>query len=132
MQKLEVWDVIPLEKDFKLVETKWVFRQKRNDLNEVIEYKARLCAQGFAQKFGQDYSKTFAPTGRLHSLRKLISFSAAHNLDFQQLDIRSAFLNAPLDEKVYLSIPQRLQMYRNTHCLRLKKAIYRLKQAPCR
>ncbi|MBW0514049.1 hypothetical protein O181_053764, partial [Austropuccinia psidii MF-1] len=130
MQKLEFGDVIPLEKDFKLAGTTWVFRQKRNELNEVIEYKARLFAQGFSQKFGQDYLKTFAPTGCLHSLRTLIAFSAAHNLDFQQLDIRSAFLNAPLDEKVYLSIPQGLQMCRKTHCLRLKKPIYGLKQAP--
>ncbi|MBW0505354.1 hypothetical protein O181_045069 [Austropuccinia psidii MF-1] len=105
MQKLDVWDVIPLKKDVKLVGTTWVFRRKRNDLNEVTEYKARLCAQGFSQTFGQDYSKAFAPTGRLHSLRTLITFSAANKLDFQQLDIQSAFLNAPLDEKVYLSIP---------------------------
>ncbi|MBW0478285.1 hypothetical protein O181_018000 [Austropuccinia psidii MF-1] len=68
MQKLEVCDVIPLEKDFKLVGTTWVFRQKHNELNEVIEYKARLCAKDFSQTFGQDYSKTFAPTSRLHSL----------------------------------------------------------------
>ncbi|MBW0505866.1 hypothetical protein O181_045581, partial [Austropuccinia psidii MF-1] len=111
-----------------LVGTTWVFRRKRNDLNEVTKYKARLCAQGFSQTFGQDYSKTFASTGRLHSLRTLIAFSAAHKLDFQQLDIRSSFLNAPLDEKVYLSIPQGLLICRKTHCLKLKKAIYGLNE----
>ncbi|MBW0480193.1 hypothetical protein O181_019908 [Austropuccinia psidii MF-1] len=87
MQKLEVWDVIPLAKDFKLVGTTWVFRQKHNELNDVTECKARLCAQGFSQTFRQEYSKTFAPTGRLHSLKTLIALSAAHKWDFQQLDI---------------------------------------------
>ncbi|MBW0481567.1 hypothetical protein O181_021282 [Austropuccinia psidii MF-1] len=87
MQKLEVWDVIPLAKDFKLVGITWVFRQKHNELNDVTEYKARLCTQGFSQTFGQDYSKTFARTGRLHSLKSSIAFSEAHKLDFQQLDI---------------------------------------------
>ncbi|MBW0541029.1 hypothetical protein O181_080744 [Austropuccinia psidii MF-1] len=100
MKRLEVWSVIPLKEDIKLVGTTWVFKRKYNAMNEITEYKARLCAQGFSQTFGQDYSKTFAPTGRLHSLRTLIAYSVARNLDFQQLDIRSAFLNASLDEDV--------------------------------
>ncbi|MBW0505428.1 hypothetical protein O181_045143 [Austropuccinia psidii MF-1] len=130
MKRLEVWSVIPLREDFKLVGTTWVFKWKYNTMNEITEYKARLCAQGFSQTFGQDYSKTFAPTGRLHSLRTLIAYSVAKNLDFQQLDICSAFLNASLDEDVYLSIPQGLAMCRKSYCLKLKKAIYGLKQAP--
>ncbi|MBW0472312.1 hypothetical protein O181_012027 [Austropuccinia psidii MF-1] len=108
MQKLDVWNLITLEKDFKLVGTTWVFRQKRNDLTEVTKYKARLCAQGFSQAFGKDYSKNFAPTINLHSLQTLIAFSVSHKLDFQQLDIHSAFLNAPLDEKVPLAWYKRL------------------------
>ncbi|MBW0535465.1 hypothetical protein O181_075180 [Austropuccinia psidii MF-1] len=130
MKRLEVWDVIPLKEDFRLVGTTWVFKRKHNSMNEITEYKARLCAQGFSQTFGQDYSKTFAPTGRLHSLRTLIAYSVREGLDFQQLDIRSAFLNAPLDEDVYLSIPQGLPMCRRSYCLKLKKAIYGLRQAP--
>ncbi|MBW0531847.1 hypothetical protein O181_071562 [Austropuccinia psidii MF-1] len=94
MKRLEVWDIIPLRDDLKLVGTTWVFKREHNAENEVTEYKARLCAQGFLQTFGQDYSKTFGPTGRLHSLRALIAHSVKEKLDFQQLDIRSAFLNA--------------------------------------
>ncbi|MBW0537692.1 hypothetical protein O181_077407 [Austropuccinia psidii MF-1] len=79
---------------------------------------------------GFDFSKTFAPTRRLNSLRTLISFAVSRNLLFEQLDIKSAFLNAPLEEEVYLTIPQGLDSDKKHKCLKLEKAIYGLKQAP--
>ncbi|MBW0569078.1 hypothetical protein O181_108793 [Austropuccinia psidii MF-1] len=65
----------------------------------------------------------------MHSLRTLIAFSVTNSLKFQQLDIRSAFLNARLEEEVYLGIWQGLNFDKKTHCLKLKKEIYGLKQA---
>ncbi|MBW0536578.1 hypothetical protein O181_076293 [Austropuccinia psidii MF-1] len=99
-------------------------------MNRITEYKARLCAQGFSQTLGVNYSKTFAPTECLSSLRTLIAFSARKGLEFQQLDVNSAFLNAPLTEDVYLSIPQGIPLDKKKVCLKLHKAIYGLKQAP--
>ncbi|MBW0476330.1 hypothetical protein O181_016045 [Austropuccinia psidii MF-1] len=49
---------------------------------------------------------------------------------FEQLDIKSAFLNAPLEEEVYLTIPQGLDSDKKCKFLKLKKAIYSLKQDP--
>ncbi|MBW0512781.1 hypothetical protein O181_052496 [Austropuccinia psidii MF-1] len=130
MSELNVWEVVPIPKLTKLVGTTWVFKTKRDEHNVILEHKARLCAQGFSQVRGVDFSKTFAPTGRLNSLHTLISFSASKKLKFEQLDIKSAFLNAPLEENVFLSIPQGLELDRQTLCLKLKKAIYGLRQAP--
>ncbi|MBW0460975.1 hypothetical protein O181_000690 [Austropuccinia psidii MF-1] len=124
MRKLNVWEIVPIPKHTKLVGTAWVFKTKRG------EHKAQLCAQGFSQICDIDFSKTFAPTGRLNSLCSLISFAASKNLKFEQLDIKSAFLNAPLEEDVFLSIPQGLDLDRQTLCLKLHKAIYGLSQAP--
>ncbi|MBW0470028.1 hypothetical protein O181_009743 [Austropuccinia psidii MF-1] len=130
MNKLKVWDIVDLRSDYKLVGTTWVFKLKRNHLHQAVEYKARLCAQGFTQTPGVDFDKTYAPTGRLNSLRALIAHACANGLEFHQIDVKSAFLNAPLTETVYLSIPQGLDIDRQRYCLRLKKAIYGLKQAP--
>ncbi|MBW0495008.1 hypothetical protein O181_034723 [Austropuccinia psidii MF-1] len=124
MIDLDVWEEVPIKKDFKLVGTTWVFKTKKDKNNQIIQHKARLCAQG------KDYSKTFTPTGQLNSLRTLIAYAAAMNLQFEQLDIKSAFLNAPLEEEVYLTIPQGLDRDKRNNCLKLKKAIYGLKQAP--
>ncbi|MBW0519195.1 hypothetical protein O181_058910 [Austropuccinia psidii MF-1] len=130
MNQLSVWDVIDLKSEYKLVGTTWVFRTKKNHLNEIVEHKACLCAQGFTQTPGLDFGKTYAPTGRLNSLCTLIAFSASRNLSFHQVDIKSAFLNAPLSEMVYLSIPQGLDLNQRKNFLCLNKAIYGLKRAP--
>ncbi|MBW0536313.1 hypothetical protein O181_076028 [Austropuccinia psidii MF-1] len=130
MNNLSVWDVVDLKSDYKLVGTNWVFRIKRNHLNEIPEHKARLCAQGFTQTPGLDFDKTYSPTGRLNSLQTLIAFEASRNIEFHQVEVKSAFLNAPLTETVYLSIPQGLSLDQRKCCIRLNKAIYGLKQAP--
>ncbi|MBW0474073.1 hypothetical protein O181_013788 [Austropuccinia psidii MF-1] len=89
MNRLQAWEVVDLKPDYKLVGTTWVFRTKRNHLNEIIEYKARLCAQGFTKTPGLDFEKTYAPAGRMNSLQTLISFAASNNLHFHQVDIKN-------------------------------------------
>ncbi|MBW0495566.1 hypothetical protein O181_035281 [Austropuccinia psidii MF-1] len=130
MNELKVRDIIDIRSDYKLVGTTWVFKVKKDHLHQNVEYKACLCAQGFTQTPGVDFEKKYAPTGRLNSLRAFIAHSCANGLDFHQIDVKSAFLNAPLREIVYLSIPQGLEINRHKHCLSLRKAIYGLKQAP--
>ncbi|MBW0586474.1 hypothetical protein O181_126189, partial [Austropuccinia psidii MF-1] len=130
MTDLNVWEEVGVKEDYKLIGTTWVFKTKRNEFNQIVEHKACLCAQGFSQTQGKDYSKTFAPTGRLNSLRTLISYATASDLKFEQLDIKSAFLNAPLEENMYLTILQGLDRDKKNTCLKLKRAIYGLKQAP--
>ncbi|MBW0491805.1 hypothetical protein O181_031520 [Austropuccinia psidii MF-1] len=49
---------------------------------------------------------------------------------FHQVDVKSAFLNGPLVETVYLSIPQGMPTNKRKYCLKLHKAIYGLKQVP--
>ncbi|MBW0501922.1 hypothetical protein O181_041637 [Austropuccinia psidii MF-1] len=69
MNWLHVWDIVDLQPDYKLVGTIWAFQIKNDHLNNVTEYKACLCAQGFTQTPGVDFEKTYTPTGRLNSLR---------------------------------------------------------------
>ena len=45
----------------KLVGYKWVFIRKRNEKNKIVCYKARLVVQGFSQRLGIDYEKTYSP-----------------------------------------------------------------------
>ncbi|MBW0466889.1 hypothetical protein O181_006604 [Austropuccinia psidii MF-1] len=130
MKDLKVWDFVKLEPHYKLVETTWLLKRKNKISAAQTEYKAQLCSQGFAQIFGKEYSKTSAPTGRMNTLRILIAFSLTNSLRFQKLDIQSEFLNAKLGEDVYLGILQGLNFNKKTHCIKLKKEIYGLKQAP--
>jgi hypothetical protein len=130
MACLSVWDIADLSLEIRTVGTTWVFRVKTGGPGGKDEFKACLCAQGFSQTEGVNYSKMFAPTGQLNSLCALISHAAFHDLQFGQLNVKTAFLNADLDEVVHLAILQGVPLNCCTQCLRLNKAIYGLKQGP--
>jgi hypothetical protein len=130
MKDLKVCSIVKLTPAIKTVGRTWVFCVKSAPPNGAPEFKARICAQGFSQSRGINYTKTFAPNGWLNSLQALISHAVINHLQFGQLDVKTAFLNATLDEEVHLSIPQGVQLNQRCYCLRLHKAIYGLKQAP--
>ncbi|MBW0475846.1 hypothetical protein O181_015561 [Austropuccinia psidii MF-1] len=130
MENLGVCSIEDSKKNDHMIVMAWVFKVKREYNYEVIEHKARLCAQGFHQIEVLDYLSTFSPTGRLSSLRVLISHAAANGFQFHQMDVKSTFLNAPLDEDLTLKIPDGINEDPNRKVLRLHKAIYGLKQAP--
>ncbi|MBW0483969.1 hypothetical protein O181_023684 [Austropuccinia psidii MF-1] len=129
MKKLDVW-TLRNKKDYDHpITSTWVFKRKIDNTGKTIEYKACLCAHGFHQIAGLDFRSTFAPTGRLSSLHALISFATIHRYDFHQMDIQSAFLYAPLQDKICLEIPHGVLEKKEKQVLQLNKALYGLKQA---
>ena len=98
----KVWDLIELPKGRKAVGSKWVFRTKKDAHGEVERYKARLVAQGFSQKYGQDYDETFSPVARFESIRMVIALAVQFGLKLHQMDVTTAFLNGELKEDIYM------------------------------
>jgi hypothetical protein len=79
-----------------------VWKNKEGEKGEVVRNKSRLIAQGFSEKKGIDYEKTFAPVACLEAIRILQAFSVAKGFKLDQMDVKSAFLNGVLEEEVYL------------------------------
>lgn len=73
---MDVWDVVYRPRDAAVVGGRWHFKIKYNIDGSVSKFKARYVAKGYTQTEGVDYSETFAPTGRLASLRNLIAIAA--------------------------------------------------------
>lgn len=121
------WNLVNLPESKHAVGSKWVFKRKLNENNQVVSYKARLVAQGFSQKFGTDYDEVFAPVIRPSTFRLLLAVSAKRKYIVKQFDIKSAFLNGELQEEIYLKQPPGFQI--NNQVYRLKKSLYGLKQA---
>src|SRR5205814_8392106 len=125
------WIVVKKTKSMKIITAKWVFDIKRDVNGNIVRYKARLVARGFDQEYGIDYEDTFAPVLKYKSLRLLLCLSLLHTLTtLLQYDVKTAFLNATIDECVYVEIPQGVNENNNTKALKLVKALYGIKQAP--
>jgi hypothetical protein len=83
-----------------------VFKLKTGDDEQSLRYKARIVVCGFMQRDGIDVDETYAPVSKYASLRFLVSHCCAEKIGITHLDIKTAFLNAPLDEIVWCDPPQ--------------------------
>jgi hypothetical protein len=126
------WEYMKLPKGRKAIGYKWVFRVKYKE-GKVDRFKARLTAQGFAQKYGIDYTETFAPAVRRESLRIFLCLIAGYDLELHQMDVKGAYLEGelPEEEEIYMKIPDTIDIPINRGPLvcRLKRSLYGLKQS---
>lgn len=130
LEKNKTWILIDsVPKGRKTVKSKWVFKMKTKPDGSLERYKARLCAKGFTQRDGIDYSETFAPVVRYESIRTIIAISAAEDLEMCQFDIKTAFLYGLLKEEIFMEQPEAFNDGTSRVC-KLIKGLYGLKQAP--
>ncbi|GKF01763.1 retrovirus-related pol polyprotein from transposon TNT 1-94 [Tanacetum coccineum] len=100
--------------------------------SDVIPTIRRLVARGYHQEEGIDFKESFAPVARLEVVRIFLVLAAHMNMIVYHMDVKTSFLNGILREEVYVSQPDGFVDPDNpNHVYRLKKALYRLKQAPC-
>jgi hypothetical protein len=126
----EVWHLVPRPNQ-NVVGTKWVFRNKKDEHGVVTRNKARLVAKGYSQVKGLDFDETYAPIARLELVRILLAYATYHGFKLYQMDVKSAFLNGPIKEEVYVEQPPGFEDSESpNHVYRLSKALYGLKQAP--
>nr|GFB61077.1 putative RNA-directed DNA polymerase [Tanacetum cinerariifolium] len=110
---------------------KWLWKNKRDEENTVIQNKSCLVAKGYAQKEGLDFEVTFAPVARLEAVRLFIAYAAHKSFTVYQMDVKTAFLYGPLKEEVYVNQHDGfVDPYHPDKVYPLKKALYGLKQAP--
>jgi hypothetical protein len=131
--QMGVWDLVPRTSVPKwqiVVPCKWVFKVKVDSSGVIDTYKARLTPKGFLQREGINFFETFAATGKYKSMRLGLALSAAFDHELDQMDVPQAFLNADVDEEVYMELPEGYRAGREHMVCKLKKALYGLKQAP--
>ena len=145
------WEVVSLTSDRKAITARWVLKQK---FVPKPRLKARFTLRGFLQRHGLDYGETYAPVAKLVTLRIFLSIVAILRLHTFQQDLKTAFLNAHLEEEVYCKptkdmvkilsalldsltvdwqqarVAGQIKGLQQGKVLRMKKACYGLKQAP--
>ncbi|SGY14535.1 BQ5605_C010g06226 [Microbotryum silenes-dioicae] len=115
----------------RVLGTIWVYSIKRDANGKIIRFKARLVAQGFAQRPGIDYHDTYAPVARSLMILFLIALAAAQGLYLEQFNFDCAFLNGKMTEDVYIRYPKGWNHPQSPgKCLKLVGSMYGTKQAP--
>ena len=93
MSQNKVWELVELPKGCRPIGCKWVYKIKRDSNGQVERYKARLVAKGYSQREGIDFKETFSPVSTKDSLRIIIAIVAHFDLELNQMDVSTAFLN---------------------------------------
>ena len=129
---LKVFTVVRRQPHFNVIPHRWTFKIKRDVNGEIQRYKARLVAKGYAQLYGFDYKETFAPALRSSSLRLIFILSLlTPDYVIDQLDVKTAFLNAHVEEDLYMEVPEGMSVSSpRDMCVKLNRALYGIKQAP--
>ncbi|GJT21869.1 putative ribonuclease H-like domain-containing protein [Tanacetum coccineum] len=130
-QLQQVWVLVDLPNGAKVIGTKWVYRNKKDERGVVVRNKARLVAQGHRQEEGIDYDEVFAPVARLEAIRLFLAFASYMGFIVYQMDVKSAFLYGTIEEEVYVSQPPGfVDPYHPQKVYKVVKALYGLHQAP--
>ena len=98
MASNRVWDLVELPDGIKVIGCKWVFKTKKDSLDNIERHKARLVAKGFNQREGIDYTETFSPEFKKDYLRIIMALVAHFDFDLHQMDVKTTFLNGNLEE----------------------------------
>lgn len=124
------WVLVDVPTGKKPINTKWVFKTKKDVAGNIVKYKARLVGKGYAQQKGENYDETFAPVIKHSSLRYIFALAAKHNFIIEQMDAITAFLQGELPDEVYINQAEGFCDADNPKKVcKLLKAIYGLKQS---
>jgi hypothetical protein len=108
----------------------WSFKHKRFPNGTLNKHKARLCAHGGQQTWGQDYWETYASVVTWARVTLLLIVAKIHGLESKSIDFVLAFPPADLDVPVYMELTVGVNLVdildENQCCyvLKLKKSLY--------
>ena len=97
--------------------------------------KSRLVARGDRCEKGVHYTETHAPVVHFTTTRTFISMACARGWSISQMDVKTAFINADIDNQdIYFDLPDGYKQHREVNgqrmCLKAKRALYGLPQSP--
>ena len=114
----------------------WSFKRKRAPDGSLLKHKARMCAHGGMQQWGDSYWETYSPVVNMLTVRLILAIAKIHNLDSKAIDFVLAFPQADLEEDIWMDLPIGFQVDGQTeqdsdryYLLKLKANLYGLKQA---
>ena len=88
----------------KTIMSIWSFKRKRYPDGTLNKHKARLCAHGRMQTWGQNYWETYAPVMNWANVCLILAIAKIHGLLTKSIDFVLAFPQADLEVPVYMEL----------------------------
>ena len=130
LEKLRTWVIEDLPPGQTAIPNSIVLKEKKGPNGEIETYRVRIVAGGHKQVHGVNYTETFSAAAKMPSVRVVLANAAERDWEIHHVDIKSAYLNAPLKETVYMKPPRGvLKPGQEGKVCRLLKGLYGLKQA---
>ena len=131
LRENDTFKVTQLPENRSTIGSRWVYTLK-NGPNGEPKFKARFVAKGYSQIPGIDFNETFSPTARITSIRTMIQIAVKNGFSIYQMDVKSAYLHAPIDCELYIEQPKGYEIKGENNeklVLKLNKSLYGLKQS---
>ena len=129
LKQNDTWTLTYENPKFRTLQGRWVYKLKRDENGTPIRYKARQVVKGYKQEYGTDYTQIFASVTKTPAYKTVISYATQFNLEIEQMDVITAFLQGDLNEELY--VEQLYGFSTNDQVCKLQKALYGLKQVLC-
>ena len=127
----KIWEWVDLPPGRHCIDSVWKFKAKPNNASGIDRLKSRLCARGFKQRWGVDFTETHAPVTVMSAWRANVAEMSQRRWSYDIFDVSGAYLHSDLIEELYILPPTGMPIPKGCEnkVLRLRKALYGLKQA---
>ncbi|KAA0062269.1 F5J5.1 [Cucumis melo var. makuwa] len=83
--------------------TKWIFKNKIDEIGNVTQNMAQLISLGYSQIKGVDFGETFALVTRLESVYLLLGLACFRRITLYQMEVKSTFMNGFITKEVSMA-----------------------------
>ena len=102
LKKLKMWVVKKLPHGHTPIPCSKVIKVKRGPNGEIKSYRVRIVAGGHCQVEGVNYTETFSAAAKMPTVCVVLANAAHQNWEIEHVDIKCAYLNAPLKEEIHM------------------------------
>jgi len=103
LKENDTWVMMKKPDKCEIIDSRWVFKKKRDEKGDVTKYKVRLVARGFKQK-DVSFSDIFSPVAKMSTVRVFLGVCNYLKISILQMDVCNAFLYGRIDGDVYMSL----------------------------
>jgi hypothetical protein len=133
------WEIVPtrsVPRRCKPIPMVWSMKRKRDPTGEIVKWKARLCAGGHKQVYGDSYWDTYSPVVSWSTVRLTLILGLILGWKMRSIDFVMAYPQADVKTDIYMKVPKGATIKLNEkasdeqqHLLKLRKNLYGLKDA---